>query len=99
LFCFLGLKNTFINIWKGRVFKNRVLRIIFGPNRDEVMGQWRKLYNGELHSLYSSSDIIRQIKSRRMRWVGHVAYMGEGRNMYRVLVGRPEVDTTWKTKA
>jgi hypothetical protein len=54
------------------------------------MGEWRKLYNGELHNLYSSPDIITQIKSRRMRWAGHVAPMGEGRNVYRVLVGKPE---------
>jgi hypothetical protein len=72
------------------VFDDRVLRRIFGPKRDEVMGEWRKLHNGELHNLYSSPDIIRQIKSRRMRWVGHVAHMGEGRNMYRILVGKPE---------
>jgi hypothetical protein len=57
---------------------------------DEVMGQWRKLHNGELHNLYSSPDIMRQIKSRRMRWARHVACMGEGRNVYRVLVGMPE---------
>jgi hypothetical protein len=73
-----------------RVFENRVLRRIFGPKRDEVAGQWRKMHNGELHNLYSSPDIIRQIKSRRMRWAGHVARMGEGRNVYRVLVGKPE---------
>jgi hypothetical protein len=72
------------------VFENRVLRRIFGPKRDEVTGEWRKLHNGELHNLYSSPDIIRQIKSRRMRWMGHVACMGEGRNVYRVLVGKPE---------
>jgi hypothetical protein len=54
------------------------------------MGEWRNLHNGELHNLYSSPDIIRQIKSRRMRWAGHVARMGEGRNVYRVLVGNPE---------
>jgi hypothetical protein len=71
-----------------RVFGNRVLRGIFGPKRDEVTGQWRNLHNGELHNLYSSPDIIRQIKSRRMRWVEHVARMGEGRNVYRVLVVR-----------
>jgi hypothetical protein len=59
-----------------RVFENRVLRGIFGPKRDEVMGEWRKLHSGELHDLYSSPD-IRQIKSRRMRWAGHVAQMGE----------------------
>jgi hypothetical protein len=60
-----------------RVFDNRVLRRIFGPKRDEVTGEWRKLHNKELHNLYSSPDIIRQIKSRRMRWEGHVARMGE----------------------
>jgi hypothetical protein len=72
------------------VFENRVLRRIFGSKKDEVTGEWRKLQNGELHNLYSSPDIIRQIKSRRMRWVGHVAHMGEGRNVYRVLVGKPQ---------
>jgi hypothetical protein len=72
-----------------RVFENRVLRRTFGPKRDEVMGEWRKLQNGELHILYSSPDIIRQIKSRRMRWAGHVARMGEGRKVYRVLEGKP----------
>jgi hypothetical protein len=67
-----------------------VLRRIFGPKRDEVTEEWRELHKGELRNLYSSPDIIRQIKSRRMRWVGHVARMGEGRNVYRVLVGKPE---------
>jgi hypothetical protein len=70
-----------------RVFENRVLRRIFGPKRDEVTGEWRKLHNEELHNFYSSSNIIRQIKSRRMRWAGHVACMGEERNVYRVLMG------------
>jgi hypothetical protein len=73
-----------------RVFENRVLRRIFGPKRDEVKGEWRKLHNGELHILYSSTYIIREIKSRRMRWAGHVARIEEGRNVYRVLVGKPE---------
>jgi hypothetical protein len=72
------------------VFENRVLRRIFGPKRDEVTGEWRKFYNRELHNLYSSPDITRQIKSRRMRWAGHAARMGEGRNVYGVLVGKPE---------
>jgi hypothetical protein len=73
-----------------RVFENRVLRRMFGPKRDEVTGEWRKLHNVELHNLYSSPDIIRQIKSRRMGWAGHVARMTEGRNVYRVLMGKPE---------
>ncbi|KAJ4434767.1 hypothetical protein ANN_23338 [Periplaneta americana] len=73
-----------------RVFENKVLRKIFGAKRDEVTGEWRKLHNAELHALYPSPDIIRNIKSRRLRSAGHVARMGESRNAYRVLVGRPE---------
>ena len=73
-----------------RVFENRVLRRIFGPKRDEVTGEWRKLHNEELNNMYSSPNIVRVIKSRRMRWSGHVARMGEGRDVYRVLVGKPE---------
>jgi len=73
-----------------RVFENRVLRRIFGPKRDEVTGEWRKLNNEELNNLYSSPNIVRVIKSRIMRWAGHVARMGEGRGVYRVLVGKPE---------
>jgi hypothetical protein len=61
-----------------RVFENRVLRRIFGPKRDEVMGEWRKLHSEELHNLYSSPDIITQVKSRRMRWAGHVTIYGNG---------------------
>ncbi|KAJ4440916.1 hypothetical protein ANN_10764 [Periplaneta americana] len=76
---------------KEKVFENKVLRKIFGAKRDEVTGEWRKLHNTELHALYSSPDIITNIKSRRLRWAGHVARMGESRNAYRVLVGRPEV--------
>jgi hypothetical protein len=72
------------------VFQNRVLGGIFGPKRDEVTGEWRKLHNEELHNLYSSPDIIKQVKSRRMRWAGHVARMGEERRVYKVLVGKPE---------
>jgi hypothetical protein len=71
------------------MFENRVLRRIFGPKRDGVMGGWRKLHNEELHNLYSLPSVIRIIKSRRMRWVGHVR-MGEKRNVYRLLVGKPE---------
>jgi hypothetical protein len=71
-----------------REFENRVLSRIFGPKRDEVTGEWRKLHNGELRNLYSSPAFIRQIKSRRMRWTGHVARMGEGRNVYKILVGK-----------
>jgi hypothetical protein len=73
-----------------RVFENRVLRRIFGPKRDEVTREWRKLHSEELHNLYSSPDIIRQIKSRRMRWAGHVARMGEERKLNKVLLGKPE---------
>jgi hypothetical protein len=67
-----------------------VLRRLFGPKRDEVTREWRKLHNGELRDLYSSPSIIRIIKSRRMRWAGHVAKKGEKRNAYRLLVGKPE---------
>jgi hypothetical protein len=73
-----------------RVFNNRVLRRIFGPKRCELTGEWRKLHSEELHNLYSSPDIIRQVKSRRMRWAGHVVRMGEERKVYKVLVGKPE---------
>ena len=70
-----------------RVFKNRVLRRIFGPKRDEITGEWRKLHTEELNFLYSSSNIVQVIKSRRMRWAGLVVRMGRG--VYRVLVGKP----------
>jgi hypothetical protein len=73
-----------------RIYFYRVLRRIFGPKRDEVTGGWRKLHNEELHNLYSSPSIIRVNKSRRMRWAGHAARMGERRNAYRILVGKPE---------
>jgi hypothetical protein len=72
------------------VFENRVLRRLFGPERNEVMGEWKKLHNEELRDLCSSPSIIRIIKSRRMRWAGHVARMGEKRNTFRLLVGKPE---------
>jgi hypothetical protein len=71
------------------VFENKVLRRIFGPKMDEVTGEWRKQHNEELHDLYSSLNIFRVIKSRRMTWAGPVARMGERRGVYRVLVGNP----------
>jgi hypothetical protein len=73
-----------------RVFENRVLRRIIGPKRDEVTGEWRKLHNEELHNLYSSPDIIRQVKSRRFRLSGHVVRVGKEMNVYRVLMGKTE---------
>jgi len=75
---------------KLRVSENRALRKIFEPRRDEVTGEWRRLHNEELNDLYSSPNIVRVIKSRRMSWAGHVACMGEERGVYRVLVGKPE---------
>jgi hypothetical protein len=75
---------------KLRVFENRVLRRIFVPKTDGVTGGWRKMHNEELYNLYSSPSIIRIIKSRRMSWVGHVAQMGENRNVYRLLVGKSD---------
>jgi len=78
-----------------RVLENRVLRRIFGPKRDEVTGEWRKLRNEELNDLYCSPNFVRLIKSKRMRWTGHVARMGEGRGVYGVLVGKPEGKSHW----
>jgi hypothetical protein len=78
-----------LSVHRLRVFENRVLRRIFGPKRDEMVEDWRKLHNEELHNLYSLPNTIRTIKSRRMRWAGHVARIGEKRNAYRVLVGKP----------
>jgi len=74
---------------KLRVFENMVLRRIFGPRRDKVTGEWRRLHNEELNDLYCSPNIVRVIRSRRMRWAGHMARMGEERGMYRPL-GRPK---------
>ena len=71
------------------MFENRVLRRIFGPKRDEVTREWRKLHNEELNYLYSTPNIVWVIKSRRMRWAGHVARIRERRGVYRVLVGKP----------
>jgi hypothetical protein len=80
------------------VFEDRVLRGIFGPKRDEVTGEWRKLHNEELHNLYSSPDIIRQVKSRRMRWAGYVTRIGE--ECVQGFDGKARrKETTWKTKA
>ena len=73
-----------------RVFENRVLGKVFGPKRDEVTGEWRKLHNEEPNDLYSLPNIVRVVKSRRMRWAGHVARKGEDRGVQRVLVGKPE---------
>ena len=72
------------------MFENRVLRRIFGPKRDGVKEEWRKLHNEELNELYSSPNIVRVIKSRRMRWAGYVVRMEEGRDVHKVLVGKPE---------
>ena len=72
------------------MLENRILGRIFGPKRDEIPGEWRKACNEELNDLYSSPNILRVIKSRRMRWAGHVTRMGEGRGVYRLLVGKPE---------
>jgi hypothetical protein len=73
-----------------RVFENRLLWRVFGPKRDEVTGEWRKLHNEELNDLYSLPNIVWVVKSRRMRWAGHVARMGEDRGVHRVLMGKPE---------
>ena len=73
-----------------RVFENRVFRRIFGPKRDGVTGEWRKLHNEELNDLYCSPNIVRVIKSTRMRWAGHVARIEEGRGVHKILVGKPE---------
>ena len=81
-----------------RVFENMVLRRVFGTKRDGVTGEWRKLRNEELNDLYCPPN-IRVIKSRRMRWAWHVARMVERRGAYRVLVGKPEGETTWETQA
>ena len=70
--------------------ENKVLRKIFGAKKDEITGEWRKLHNAELNALYSSPNIIRSLKSRGLRWAGHVAHMDQSRNAYRVLVGKPE---------
>ena len=82
-----GLFFRLIKERRLRVFENRVLRRVFGPKMDEVTGKWRKLHNEELSDLYSLPNIVWVVKARIMRWAGHVAHMGEGRGVYRVLVG------------
>ena len=81
---------TFREEHRLRVFENRVLRRVFWSKGDEVTGEWRKLHNEELSDLYSLPNIVRVVKTRRMRWAGHVARMGQGRGVHRVLVGKPE---------
>jgi len=74
-----------------RVFENMVLRRVFGPKKDEVTGEWRKLHKEELNDLYTLPNIVRVVKSKRMRWAGHVARMGEDRGVHRLLVVKSEV--------
>jgi hypothetical protein len=81
---------TLTEVRRLRVFENRVLRRVFGPKRDQVTGEWKKLHNEELNDLYSLPNIVRVVKSRRIRWAGHVVHMGEERGVHRVLVGKPE---------
>jgi hypothetical protein len=93
-----GCKTWFLTLREEhrlRVFENRVLRRIFGPKREED-ASWKKMLSDELHSLYSSSNIVRVIKSRRMRWARHVARMGEGRGVYRVWLGGAKVRDHWE---
>ena len=87
-----GFETWSLTLWEGRrlVFENRVLRRIFGPKRDEVTGEWRRLHNEELYALYSSTNIIWLIELRKLRWAGHVAYMEQRRGAYRVFVGKLE---------
>jgi len=88
--CVINFQISLRKERKLRLFENMVLRRIFGPRRDEVTGEWRRLHNEELNDLYCSPNIVRVIKLRRMRWAGHVARMGEERGAYMVLVGKPE---------
>ena len=81
-----------------RVLKNKVLRKIYGAKRDSIAGELRKLRNAELHAFYYSPNIIRNLKSRRLRWAGHVQRMGQSRNAYRILVGKPEGKGLWEAE-
>jgi len=91
VFLMCNVFQKFLNVKLKFIYYSRtILRRIFGPKRDEVTGEWKKLHNEELNNLYSSPNIVWVIKSRRVRWAGHVARMGEGRGVYRVLVGKPE---------
>jgi len=93
-----GCETWSLTLWeerKLRVFENMVLRRTFGPRRDEVMGEWKRLHNEELNDLYTSPNIVRVIKSRRMRWIGRVTCMGEEKGVYRVLVGKREGRSHW----
>jgi hypothetical protein len=95
-FAFYGCETWSLTLTEERrlrVFENRVLRGMFGARRHEVTGEWRRLHSEELNDLYCSPNIVRVIKSRRMRWAGHVARMGERRGIYRVLLGKPEGKT------
>jgi hypothetical protein len=91
-----------LTLWEGsrlKIFENGALRRIFGPKKDEVTGEWRRLYNEDLCALYSSLNIIRVIKSRSLKWTGHVTRTGERTDAYRIFVGKPVKETTWKTLA
>jgi hypothetical protein len=85
-----GVGGVFLEDVSRSLFENRVLRRVFGPKRDEVTGEWRKLHNKELNDLYPLPSIVRVVKLRRMRWAGHVVRMGEDRGLHRVLVVKPE---------
>ena len=82
--------TTLADEQKLRVFENKVLRKIYGPKRDEMTGEWRRLHNEELHGLYDSPDVVRIMKSRRLRWSDHVARMREKRRLYSIVVRKPE---------
>ena len=90
LYGYESWNTTLADEHKLRVFENKGLRKIYGPKRDEMTGEWRRLHNEELHGLYDSPDVVRIMKSRRLRWAGYVARMGEKRRLYSIVVGKPE---------